>query len=42
VISEIARVTNRGGHGFHGIEEGTVDYRSANPGDADDAIRTAQ
>ena len=39
VISEIERVTVKGGSGFHGIESGYVDYVNCNPKDLHDPVR---
>lgn len=39
VVAEVARVTRRGGAGFHGIEAGQVDYVNARPEDPEDAVR---
>ncbi|MCY2954081.1 MAG: class I SAM-dependent methyltransferase [Planctomycetota bacterium] len=39
IIAEIHRVTRKGGHGFHGIEAGWVDYFNCDPKDPDDFVR---
>lgn len=39
VISEIQRVTAKGGSGFHGIESGYIDYLNCNTKDPHDSVR---
>lgn len=39
IISEIHRVTKKGGHGFHGIEAGFINYFTCNPQDPQDTVR---
>ncbi|AQS58806.1 class I SAM-dependent methyltransferase [Desulforamulus ferrireducens] len=39
IISEIHRVTKKGGHGFHGIEAGFINYFTCNPKDPHDPVR---
>ncbi len=39
IISEIHRVTKKGGYGFHGIEAGFINYFRCNPKDPQDTVR---
>ncbi len=39
IVAECFRVTKKGGHGWHGIEAGFIDYCNCNPKDPEDHIR---